>query len=163
MQGYICRINSDTKRTIFKMNDIKSTILTFIQYATLAIMLYSNAWFAENPILIVVQIFGLFIAIWAVLQMTKSKLNITPVPRSGSVLIQSGPYKLIRHPMYLSLLLIITPMIISGLSTFQIAVFSIFLINLVLKMLYEEELLINHFEGYLVYSEKSWRLFPFIY
>ena len=145
------------------MKDNKAIIVTVVQYVTLGMMLYANIWIADNPILMFIQFFGLFIAIWAILEMAKSKLNISPVPRSGSVLIQSGPYKIIRHPMYLSLLLTITPMIIDSLSTFNIIIFSIFIINMLIKMLYEERLLQNHFEDYAIYSEKSWRLFPFIY
>jgi protein-S-isoprenylcysteine O-methyltransferase Ste14 len=145
------------------MKNLKATLLTIIQYITLAVMLYTNKWIAENPVLMFIQFFGIFIAIWAVLEMAKSKLNITPVPRSGSILIQSGPYKLIRHPMYLSLLLTITPMIFSNISTFNIIIFSIFIVNLVMKMLFEENLLHKFFKEYDVYSKKSWRLLPLVY
>jgi protein-S-isoprenylcysteine O-methyltransferase Ste14 len=145
------------------MKNLKAALLTIIQYVTLGIMLYSNKWIADNPVLMFIQFFGIFIAIWAILEMAKSKLNISPVPRSGSVLIQSGPYKIVRHPMYLSLLLTITPMILTDISTFNIIVFSIFIINLVMKMLYEESLLHNFFEDYAVYSKKSWRLLPLVY
>ncbi len=145
------------------MKNLKATLLTIIQYVTLSIMLYSNKWIADNPVLMFIQFFGIFIAIWAILEMTKSKLNISPVPRSGSVLIMTGPYKIIRHPMYLSLLLTITPMIINRISTLNIVIFSIFLINLIMKMLFEENLLYKYFDDYAVYSKKSWRLLPLVY
>ena len=145
------------------MKNLKAVLLTIIQYVTLGIMLYSNKWIVDNPVLMFIQFFGIFIAIWAILEMAKSKLNISPVPRSGSVLIQSGPYKIVRHPMYLSLLLTITPMILTDISTFNIIVFSIFIINLVMKMLYEESLLHKYFEDYAAYSKKSWRLLPLVY
>ncbi len=145
------------------MKDIKAVFLTIVQYVTLIILLNRNKWIADNPILMFVQFLGIFIAIWAVLEMAKSKLNILPVPRSGSVLISTGPYRFIRHPMYLSLLLAITPMIFKTLSAFNILVFGIFVINLMLKMLYEEKLLKAYFATYSDYAKKSWRLVPFVF
>ncbi len=144
------------------MKDFKAVILTVVQYSTLFIMLSMNRLISSIPVLMLVQFSGLFIAIWAVLEMAKSKLNISPVPRKGSVLIQTGPYKIIRHPMYLSLLLLFPPVIVSNLSVFNVTVFAVFLINLFLKMLYEESLLKDYFKDYKDYSKNTWRLIPLV-
>jgi protein-S-isoprenylcysteine O-methyltransferase Ste14 len=146
-------------------NIIISTILTSVQYITLIALLYlyrSNL-ISSNIFFKIIQIIGFIIAVWALIEMRKSKINIAPTPRKNSLLIKSGPYKFIRHPMYLSLILSITPIIISYYNQIAIIIFFVFIINLFLKMLFEESLLKEHFKDYSSYMNDSWRLFPFIF
>ena len=142
---------------------MKSFILTFVQYACLALMLYFSPWLAKEIYLQITQAIGGIIAIWAIIEMNKSKLNIAPNPRKGSVLIESGPYKLIRHPMYLSLILLFTPLAVSYSDFLFLLIYTAFTINLVFKLLHEESLLKAHFTDYKDYMKRSWRVFPYVY
>ena len=142
---------------------IKSTILTVVQYVTLALLLYRTTWISTNIFLMIIQIIGFIVAAWAIFEMRKSKINIAPTPRKNAVLVTSGPYKLVRHPMYLSLILSLTPAMISYYNQTTIIIFAVFSINLVLKMLFEEGLLKKYFNDYENYMKKSWRLFPYIF
>ena len=144
-------------------DQLKSNLLTFIQYSTLAYFFMFNTWFAPNVYLFSLQILGIGIGGWAIFVMTKSKLNISPTPRQGATLIQAGPYKRVRHPMYLSLILAIPPLVIHNYSIMNTIILIIFLTNMILKMLFEENLLIVFFPGYREYMKNSYRLFPFIY
>ena len=142
---------------------IKSTILTVVQYVTLALLLYRSTWISTNIFLMIIQIVGFIVAAWAIFEMRKSKINIAPTPRKNATLVTSGPYKLVRHPMYLSLILSLTPIMISYYNQTTIIIFAVFSINLILKMLFEESLLKKHYSNYNNYMKKSWRLFPFIF
>ena len=143
---------------------IKSTILTIVQYVTLTAIMYRSTWISTNIPLMITQIIGFIVAAWAILEMNKSKLNIAPTPRKNSSLITSGPYKLVRHPMYLSLILTLTPAMISYYNQTTIIIFAIFSVNLIFKMLFEEGLLKNFFgNDYKEYMKHSWRLFPFVF
>jgi len=143
---------------------IKSTILTFIQYVTLAIIMYRSTWISTNITLMIIQIIGFTIAAWAILEMRKTKMNIAPTPRKNGVLVTSGPYRLVRHPMYLSLILGLSPAMISYYNQTTIIIFTIFLVNLIFKMLFEEGLLKKFFgDDYKNYMKHSWRLFPYIF
>ena len=141
----------------------KSIILTVIQYVTLAIILFRITWISTNILLMIIQIIGFIVAAWAIIEMRKSKINIAPTPRKNAILVTSGPYKLVRHPMYLSLILSLTPIMISYYNQTTIIIFAVFAINLILKMLFEESLLKKHFNAYISYMKHSWRLFPYIY
>lgn len=141
----------------------KSIILTTIQYVTLGIILYLNNWFLHQPMLLAIQLFGLIIGIWAIAEMSKSKLNIAPKIREGASLVSTGPYRFIRHPMYLSLLIFLFPMLVINFSRLNMAVFLILLINLLFKLMYEEKLLSEKFSRYTAYKQKTWRLMPFIF
>jgi protein-S-isoprenylcysteine O-methyltransferase Ste14 len=119
--------------------------------------------FSGNTIPLGIQLLGIVLGIWAILVMSKSKLNITPVPRNGSSLVIFGPYRFVRHPMYLSLLLFLTPIIIYHHTSPGIIVFGIFLGNLILKLSYEEQLLLQTFHSYKEYQLHTWRLIPWVY
>jgi len=141
----------------------KSTILTLIQYITMAYFILNFPMFTGNVIAFGVQLLGVALGTWAILVMSKSKINIAPVPRVGSTLINGGPYRYLRHPMYLSLLLIFAPMLINNNSFIGWAVFALFFLNLILKLSYEEQLLLQTFERYKDYQKYTWKLIPWIY
>ena len=65
--------------------------------------------------------------------------------------------------MYTSLLLIFTPVLISNYNLFNLVVFVIFAVNLILKLSYEEILLKQFFKDYKAYSETTKRIIPFIF
>jgi protein-S-isoprenylcysteine O-methyltransferase Ste14 len=145
------------------MDNLNPMILTFVQYVSLIWLLAFNKWFSDNIPMLIIQIMGIIVGFWAIYEMRRSRLNITPTPLSGASLVRSGPYKMVRHPMYLSLILVFVPMLIFNLNLWSVIVFLVFFVNLILKMFYEEKLLLVFFDGYKSYSEKSWRLIPFVY
>lgn len=142
---------------------IRSVLLTTIQFLSIGALLFTNRWFVLNPFLLLIQVAGIILAIWSIIEMSKSKLNITPDIREGSVLISSGPYRFIRHPMYLSLLLALLPILSENHSLTNILIFLVLFINLIFKLSYEETLLKSRFKRYVVYSENTWRLIPWVY
>jgi len=142
---------------------MKAILLTVIQFTSLGILVYLNDWPAGLPLLAAVQFVGLLLGLWAIYAMSKSKLNITPVPRKGAVLIHSGPYRLIRHPMYTSLMLMVFPVLYDNHGITNLLVTTILFVNLLLKLAYEEQLLRDRFEGYDAMTGRTWRLIPWIW
>ena len=65
--------------------------------------------------------------------------------------------------MYLSLLLVFVPMLIFHGSVVGWIVFGVFFINLILKLTYEEQLLLQTFDRYKDYQLNTWRIIPWIY
>ena len=145
------------------MKDYKALALTIIQYSTLVLMMWEMPWFNSNIFLIVIELFGFTIAALALLEMNKSKINISPTPREGAFLVQTGVYSKIRHPMYTSLLLIFIPILITNYSELNLIIFMVFFINIILKLTYEESLLKSFFSDYEAYTLKTNRIIPFIY
>jgi len=142
---------------------IINAILTLIQYLGFAIYLYLSPWKAEGIFLQIIELLGIILAVWAVVEMQKSKINIAPQPRKNASLVISGPYAIIRHPMYTSIIIAVTPLIISHWDL-NMFLFLIFLyLNLIFKLLFEESLLKEYFTGYKEYMTKSWRIIPGIF
>ena len=143
--------------------NIQSSALTIVQYGLVLVLLILTPWFARNPVLIIIQVTGLIVGLWAILEMRKSKLNPTSVPRQGSSLITSGPYQNVRHPMYLSLMLYFYPVAIASGDLLTIVCLIAFTLNLIFKLLFEEKLLSLKFQRYDLYRKNTWRLIPWIY
>jgi protein-S-isoprenylcysteine O-methyltransferase Ste14 len=90
-------------------------------------------------------------------------INISPLVKQGAVLVTRGPYRLIRHPMYLAVLLVIWPLIIDHFSLLRITAGFVLTTDLIIKMLFEEGLLKKQFAEYKAYMKTTKRLIPVIF
>jgi len=142
---------------------IKACILVFIQLSCIIFIFASGSPVAHGPLLLLLQIVGLAIGIWAFFVMGIGNFSISPLLKRDVVLVTKGPYRLIRHPMYLALLLLIWPLIVDHFSLLRIAVGIILIIDLTIKMLFEEQLLKRQFAEYEAYIKTTKRLIPLLF
>jgi len=119
--------------------------------------------FPNNKLLLAVELLGLALGIWAVFTIGIGNFNVTPDPLKSSHLVTRGPYRFIRHPMYLALLLVTLPLVATKFSVLRLAIWLVLFIDLVIKLNYEESILTSRLEGYRDYKQQSYRLIPFIY
>ena len=140
----------------------KSAVFVVIQFVCL-IVIFININLLPDNIFIAfgISIF-LILGIWAVSSM-KFSFNIAPDISSDAKLALKGPYKFIRHPMYTSVLGITICYILNDFSLLRFLVFVILLINFILKLDYEEKILLAKFPEYTDYKRLTKRLIPFIY
>jgi protein-S-isoprenylcysteine O-methyltransferase Ste14 len=129
----------------------------------LGLIALTGPLFPSNAVLLVLELLGIGLGIWAILAMRIGNFNIMPDPLKHSQLVTSGPYRMIRHPMYLAILLTTLPLIIYSFDIFRLAIWLVLLIDLIFKLIYEENLLSVKLVGYDRYIERSFRLFPYIY
>ncbi len=142
---------------------IINLILTIIQYVGFAIFITISPKIASGYFWQLIELLGIILAIWAIIVMQKSKINIAPQPRKDAVLISDGPYRIIRHPMYTSIIVAITPLIITHWDLYRFLFLMFLYANLILKLLFEESLLNKYFSDYANYSKKTWRIIPYIF
>ena len=142
---------------------MRSFLLVFIQFFCLGLILLTGPLIPANPVLLAVELIGIGLGIWAVVAMGIRNFNITPEPLAHARLVVSGPYRLIRHPMYLALLIATFPLLMAPFSPLRLFFWLVLLIDLLLKVRLEESLLAERLEGYHHYQERTYRILPFIY
>ena len=105
---------------------------------------------------------GIVIAIWAAILLGP---NLTPLPKpkpSGQ-LIQTGLYKLVRHPIYFGVILVSFGWAGIEQTIYTLVLAFILLIFFDLKSRQEERWLTQKFSEYDVYKQNTKKLIPYIY
>jgi protein-S-isoprenylcysteine O-methyltransferase Ste14 len=141
----------------------KAIILVFVQLAGI-ISICATAWpVCTQPALIALQIISGLLLLWTWLYLKPGRFHIMPDRVKSSELITAGPFRFIRHPMYLSLILYLLPLVIEYFNRWHCAILLVFVINMIIKMYYEEAILRNRFADYAEYMKHSKRIIPFIF
>lgn len=112
---------------------------------------------------IFVESMGIFLGIYAILAMRIGNFNISSRIKKNGVLVTSGPYSFIRHPMYLAQVVAVFPLVVDYFTWLRAILLALLIFTLLLKIRYEEKLLFERFSGYADYASRTKRLLPFIY
>lgn len=142
---------------------MRSYILVAIQFICLGLLIVSGPILPPQPALALLAVSGLLLGVWGVLAMGIGRVNVLPDPRPDAQLVARGPYKLIRHPMYAGLLLFGLALVLAAPIWWRWLIWAALLIDLVLKLTYEERLLTERFPAYAAYRRRTWRLVPWVY
>jgi len=137
--------------------------LVFIQFGCLIFIAVSGPVFAKGMNGMLIESAGIFLALLAIFTMKPGNFNITPRIRKNGVLVTSGPYRLIRHPMYIAQIIAVLPLVIDYFSWYRLAAILLLTVDLLVKIVYEEKKLHNHFPGYVEYAQKTKKLIPGLY
>lgn len=137
--------------------------LVTVQLVCLFYILVSGPIVSNSTAGLLVECAGIFLAVLSIYIIGINNFNITPTVKQNSELITSGPYRIIRHPMYVAQLIAVLPLIVDYFSWFRIIAFVLLLIILLLKIEFEESLLKAHFPNYHAYMEKTKKLIPYVY
>lgn len=140
-----------------------SYFLVAAQFASLAGFVATGPVIAGHAIFLALELSGIALGVWAIAVMRIGKFNIVPDVRKDASLVTRGPYRLIRHPMYTSLLVATAALVADTFSVLRCGLWLALLVVLMAKLLYEERLLAESFSGYDAYRKRSHRLIPFIY
>lgn len=83
---------------------------------------------------------------------------------SGQKLIDTGPYAIVRHPMYSGFVLMFFAIVLALGSWFALIPAFLTLVIMVIRIKFEETMLIEGLEGYREYKERiKYKLIPWIY
>jgi protein-S-isoprenylcysteine O-methyltransferase Ste14 len=133
------------------------------QFTSFFSLLLSGPVFIRNKAALLLASSAVVLGFWAIYIMKIGNFNISPEPLPNGKLRTNGPYKILRHPMYTSLITFSLAYLIDVFSVYRFILFSLLLLTLILKLNFEEKLLIERFPAYKEYISKTFRILPFIY
>jgi protein-S-isoprenylcysteine O-methyltransferase Ste14 len=107
---------------------------------------------------------GFAVMVWALITLRRSYQLGGLAPRPEDRMVTSGPYRLIRHPMYAAVLMISFGLACLAQSLIGLAVFIVYLVLLSRLIPIEEGRLLGAYkESYAAYLRRTSRLVPFVY
>ncbi|GJL52249.1 MAG: isoprenylcysteine carboxyl methyltransferase [Nitrospirales bacterium] len=141
----------------------KSTLLVGVQFVCIGIIVLTGPIIVSMSWPLGLELAGVIIGLWAFQAMSIRNLHIFPEVHEKSVLVTHGPYHFIRHPMYTALLLCTLAMVVDEYSTIRLVVWVFLVIDLIVKLTYEETLLVQRFQEYTGYQRQTSRLIPYVF
>lgn len=142
-----------------------SYLLVFMQFVSLGLLFWPLKYNSFNNGLVfslTCLILALIILIWTSKHNRLGNFNIVPEIKDGCELIQTGPYRFVRHPMYTSVVLIGISAVLYGFVVWKITVLAILMFVLYLKAKREEGLWCEKDFRYKSYQSKTKMFIPFI-
>ena len=146
-----------------RLAELTGMALVALQFGLLAVLGWQALTYANGsiPVYSLVLLFGgVFLGLWAVSANRPGNFYIRPVPKPGGELIEHGPYRVIRHPMYLSLILAGLGAALVPLRTVTWISWTALVLVLTAKAILEERALQQQFPEYRDYCARTWRFFP---
>ena len=89
--------------------------------------------------------------------------SVLPRPISGGRLVETGPYRIVRHPVYAGLILGGIGFALQRMSPATLVATMLLAVVLDLKRRREEVWLLDRFPGYAAYRKRTRALVPFLY
>ncbi len=155
------------------MNDnVKGWIFVTLQFLLLGIIIISSAMefkYLYRPLYPVIHYIGVTLILIGALLFTLILIGFgqfmtpNPVPRDTSKLVTTGLYRYVRHPMYFTVLVLITGVALYFQAFYSLLWVPVAFFFLIIKSKAEEKFLTKKFPEYPVYSSRTKRLIPFIY
>jgi protein-S-isoprenylcysteine O-methyltransferase Ste14 len=99
--------------------------------------------------------------VWALYSLTYLGTRFSIVPEARG-LVTSGPYRFVRHPIYLGEIVAGLGLVLPTLFTLHILLFAVFLGAQIVRTYYEERILRTTYPQYEAYARHAHRLIPFI-
>lgn len=116
---------------------------------------------SSSPVVIAIQILAVALTFWARRSFPSGAFRVVASPSADNV-IRSGPYRLIRHPMYAGTLLFLWASVISHPASWIAAVGGIVTIIVGVRIVFEERFLRDRYPDYAVYASKTKAVVPYL-
>lgn len=119
----------------------------------------AHGLFATGWLGIAVQAIGVLLMLWARFTFGRRSFHAAADPTPGGV-VTTGPYRLLRHPIYAAILYIAWAGALSHARLVTIACALVVTGGLALRMREEERLMAAEYPDYAAYAARTWRVIP---
>jgi len=117
--------------------------------------------FTAQPIAIALQLMGVALMVWARITFGRRSFHAAANPTAGG-LVTTGPYRIIRHPIYTAACLFGWGPIVVHRSLVSVAGI-LLLLGALMRMICEEQLVKQKYPEYVEYAKVTKRMVPFLF
>lgn len=139
------------------------SLLGFVAMASgFVALLFDGRLLSLDPVVIAAQCAAVALIISARRYLGLRSFHIGAEPTRGGLVMQ-GPYRIIRHPIYTGVCLIIWPAALSCHTLPSVSLTALVSVGAVIRMLCEERLLVKHYPEYAGYANATKRMIPYVF
>jgi protein-S-isoprenylcysteine O-methyltransferase Ste14 len=118
---------------------------------------------SAGPIGLIVEASGIALRAWSMRTLGRA-YSRTLRTEADQHVVQAGPYAVVRHPGYLGSLMTWIGFSLTSRSFLAVAIVSAVLVDAYRRRIGAEELLLRRdLPGYAAYSDRTWRLIPYLW
>ena len=143
------------------MTKIISKVALLVLAVAILYLLLSGNFFSLSPFVIAGQLLAVALSAWARRSFQSGQFSIHAEPTKG-VMLRTGPYQVIRHPMYAAALLLIWSSVFGHVSLVTVIIGFIVTCVIAVRIVTEDQSLLIHFPEYAEYSRTTKRVIPFL-
>lgn len=141
---------------------IASALPLLVVLAAIVVLGATGNLLSASPIVIALQVAAIGLSVWARRSFQAGAFRVTAAP-GGSSIIRSGPYRLVRHPMYAASLLFIWTAVLSHRSALTLAIGIVVTVVVISRVMVEEQLLRARYPDYESYARSTKSLLPYVF
>lgn len=119
--------------------------LVVAQFGAMLYLAFTGPAFGEGWASRCLIVLGGVLGVWAVLTMGIGRFNVTPELRPDARLVTSGPYRFLRHPMYVAVVLVGMGWLLARPVWSRVLAFVVLAVVVLVKARIEERLLSERF------------------
>lgn len=138
-------------------------VFYFIESVVVCLLILTGPPVAKHPLLIFIQIAGIWVVLWTVWTNRVKKFRITLDLPPQTRFVAKGPYCFVRYPVYTAILIITLALAIDRLVIEALALWLVLLIIFIMDMRYEDRLYSSYFGDYSLYRGRTARLIPYVF
>lgn len=139
-----------------------SYTLVSLQFLLIGALLLFGTSIFSSVLAILIFIGGAVMGMYALFYNNLKNINIIPEIKEDAVLITTGAYAYIRHPMYFSVLIMMLGVVVADINMISMGLYLLLIITLLLKAHKEEKLWMEKSEAYRAYRQRTKSIIPFI-
>jgi protein-S-isoprenylcysteine O-methyltransferase Ste14 len=138
-----------------------STLVFLVLLAAAVSLALTDSLLGHGPLTLGLQAAAVLLMIWARVAFGLRSFHYAANPTAGG-LVTTGPYRFVRHPIYAAILLFVWTGVAANWSLRAAALGLVATAMTVLRMLFEEALVIQQYPEYADYARRTRRVIPFI-
>src|SRR5689334_21326670 len=139
-----------------------SIVAVLVLVVTLMLLLRRGELLGAGPVSIALQAIAVALMVWARVTFGRRSFHAAANPTAGG-LVTTGPYRIIRHPIYTAACLFGGASIVTHWSLASVAFGILLLLGALMRLLCEERLVKQKYPEYVEYAKVTKRMIPYLF